>query len=118
MKRVFLLFFVMMCFAEVHAVGSMKKRRHIYVRRELATPAQAQPPAETHNPARNYHALRCKGTGWKRCDWRRRPKLQTAGYSLDALDELVATVLRNQTISQGTWQLGNLGIYYRRLPTG
>ena len=111
----------MMWSADAHAVGTKKKRLIIYVRRELVSAAHATPPTELHHPSENYHELRCRTAGWG-CGWRIRPQLTARGYSLESIDQRVAELARSvaagSRVSQGTFEVGNLGVYYRSLPGG
>lgn len=118
MRYFLLCIFLTSIVTSVHAVGTKKKRLIIYVRRELVPAAHVTPPAELHRPSENYHELRCCMAGWG-YGWKTRPQLFTHGYSPESIDQQVAGILKSPTdISQGTFQAGNLGVYYRRLSNG
>jgi len=117
MTRAFLLVFVMTFFSNAHAVGTKKKRLLIYVRRELVPSSQATPATELHRPSENYHELRCRTAGWG-CGWKIKPHIAAHGYTLESIDRQVAMMVRGSNVSQGTFQAGSLGVYYRRLPNG
>ena len=117
MKTAILLLSLVLLPNLLFAVGTKKKRLKIYVRRELAPPAECRPPVEIHQAVENFHALQCKTSG-VRCPWRYPPRLSTRRYTLATIEAQVVRFLSNQSISQGTWEIGGLGIYYRRLPTG
>jgi hypothetical protein len=105
----------------LYAVGIKKKRLLIYVRRELVPSSQATTPTELHRPSENYHELRCRTAGWG-CGWKRRPWLSTRHFTLEAIDQRVADLTRGAAAStrvfQGTFEVGDLGVYYRSLPGG
>lgn len=85
--------------------------------------SQSAPPTELHRPSENYHELRCHTAGWGwGCDWKVRPHIFTRSFSLESIDRRVAELARSRAagtpVSQGTFEVGNLGVYYRSLPGG
>lgn len=120
MRPIFYLISLILLPLTLQAGGVKKKKRKIYIRRELVALGQATAPFEYHNDSATFHSLICRGTGLQSCGWARPPLWRDPEFSLEKIEQVVMGMMKWQPPrTEGYFGIGvRVDVHWRRLPNG
>jgi len=116
MRAALLFLGMLVCTLPLLGVGTRKAQR-IYIRREVVSSAQAAAPFEHHDYHTGRHVLYCRAPARAAWGWKRRPTMISASPNYDSLQRMINRLIADRT-SQSTYEVGNVGFYYRRFANG